>query len=331
MKNLETVKENAWNIEEIAPEGLGYGSGNISGLVRIETLEGNTRMSHDLITEIVQDEKLLQEVNSVDDGCSDGRHADSFLMQSSNSSSQTIPSRQKLFGGGATMVMASLLGNASMLDETDNLNGIYKKSMDMLDENGIEFGGHTALGTESSKSGCGAIDFAPEIISNIYQERTLLKKSIESLMDPSVNEDYLDFVIEDIATNCAKFSKDFSNTSFNRREVLNDYIDRKKVVAELDGAHQEAFIVVNIDIDNMTLNQQRVRDVSGGIIQAFAMDIPRAKFICDKLYAEPDAKKIGLIAMLLYSFSTASILTKGDLPVFSVYEKNNKVDLDFSA
>jgi hypothetical protein len=309
-ERMESVIET--EVLEIAPEGLGFGEGNISlqsrhheiGHEGLQTIK-EALQSNDVIVPVSKDNfgSLVD-----DDGCGDGRKV-SRIFEGDQERKKSL-SRPKVFGGGATMAVATLIG----LDKTDgkDLRQVFSDGIAHLHGNTIGFGAHTDTHAKGENCGCGAIDKAPTIIKNAVRFKDSIRASIGAL---GVSTEGLDEV-EEAYENYAEI---MNTDTYSGADVMSEIIGSGKVVKELEDEHKEVVIVLNM-VEDHTLNQSVVRDISGHKAQAFAVDVWRVKQLADRLYAsESDGQRHkAFLSQLVYTLSTAGTLTKGDLPVIAI-------------
>ncbi len=105
---------------------------------------------------------------------------------------------------------------------------------------------------------------------------------------------------------------------YSGREALEQLREKKKVIKELDGTHNEVAVVLNY-VQGKTVNQQKVREISGGAAQVFAVDVWRLQSIAARLYPNDESKQNkALLSMVVHTLGVAATLTRGDLPVYVV-------------
>lgn len=320
------------NVERIAPEGLGFGHGSISVQDRLESGDLD-QATLDVVEGIVHSDSAMVIVDADDDGCPDGRKAAAMIMGRDRHTAPSHKHRPKVFGGGATMATAALIGNGAVDPSTETISEAFEYGIHRLENVGLNFGGHSAVKTADGKSGCGAIDEAPNIIKNIVRYREEIKGVIETLVDPEADKAELDGIMETAIDNFAAVSDTESSqepteeqqlSEYKGGSILSKFQHREKKIAELEGEHKEVAIVMNIDVDGMTFDQDRVRKETDDKAQVFAVDVPRMKDIADGMFEYDHDKKQALVSMLMYSLGTAATLTKGDLPVDVVYQGENR-------
>ncbi|MGI9027862.1 MAG: hypothetical protein ACR2FM_03435 [Candidatus Saccharimonadales bacterium] len=311
----------------IAPEGLGYGKGQISVQNRInDPSDPLTEEVTAQVAEIIDPADHMQRIDDASDGCPDGRKTKRLLVD--GKILEKAANRMKVFGGGLTMGVAGLAGTGKVANES--LTDVYGESQSMFQRNGRDYGAHSADHAHGENCGCGAIDSAPEIWNSAVEFRTQITDSIMAIaasQDEAISlRDRIDAVYENIT----EFN-DYQNINvetYSGRKVMENIADNGKVIAELTGEHKEVRVVVNVDIEDHTFNQAIVRDSTNDEAQVFAIDVPRMRSIATMFESEEDRTN-ALLSMFIYSFATAATLTKGDLPVDFVYRDSHVVD--FSA
>lgn len=301
-------------VERIAPEGLGFGHGSISAREVSPAIM-------EQVAEVIQSPAALVPVESDDDGCPDGRGT-TEMIQGKDQTCQPV-NRAKVFGGGATMAMAALVGTGNA--ESGSIADAFEIAADRLSMRDINFGAHSAEHPAEGKSGCGAIDEAPKNIDNIFNFEEEIIGTLEALAGPQASKPELHSMAETAIENF----KDFKGTGSDYRgaDVLDGILERDKKVAVLGDSHKEVGLVINTDIEDMTFDQEAVRRATGGQAQVFSVDVPRMKQIAEGLFDDPESQRQALVSMLVYSLGTAGTLTDGSLPVDVVYAHNKAISL----
>lgn len=312
-------------------EGLGYGLGPVG--VQNRLVDPEDPLTHeilDVVAEELLSPELLQPVDADekgkpinDDGCSDGRTA-VILKKFGESRLKFAKLRRKVFGGGLTMGMATIIGNGLA---KGGLNDVYEQAHDKFALANINYGAHTEIGKDT---GCGATDYAPTILSLGIEHEAEIREDIISLANPEKDNSELGAIIDIAFHNIRQYVGNnrelFQN--YDPKKVTESIVERKKAVAELGNEHHEVAIVFNIDIENSSTDQAHIRDVTRDAAQLFALDIPRLREIAEKAYDNIEEKKIAFVTELIYSFATLATLTKGDLPVVLRYMESKYVDFD---
>lgn len=294
-------------------DGLGFGEGSIS------FSSANTNITPESIAKVerlIQKPDILVPVDKTtegkpidDDGCGDGRGW-SRVFQGSRQYKNSLH-RAKVFGGGATMAAAGLIG----MGQADGMDLVqtFDEAIERLKTRQIDFGAHTDNHADGDKCGCGAIDNAPKIIENIGKYESEIKQSLSVLYE---NDHYTDEVLISFKS----FSANLTRAEFSGAKISKNIIGQQKVVKELADEHKEMFIIIN-NVEDYTVNQQIVRQVSDNQIQVFAVDNWRLKNLAERMYppvseGDNELRKKFYISELIYTLSTAATLTKGDLPVY---------------
>ena len=105
---------------------------------------------------------------------------------------------------------------------------------------------------------------------------------------------------------------------YSGRKVIDRIVGTGKVIKKLGGDHRERRIILNT-VRGYTVNQQLIRKGTDGRAQAFAVDIPRLEDIATKLFPDDaEGSSQAYLSELIYTLSTAAVLTKGDLPVYMI-------------
>lgn len=315
----------------LAPKGLGFGEGAISFSDRAKSEVSKTELSK--VESLIRSKKILKAVDTDkhtgdavdDDGCGDGRGVTDDNGNVVEITEARVPrkkslSRAKVFGGGATMAVATLIGLGRHY--SDKLEDVFSSAMSALDEAELNYGGHSDEHASEDKSGCGAIDNAPVIIKNALKYRSDIYDAILKLV-PEVDVQ----AVDEVLGNYASFAESMDATRYKGGDIM-DKIKQHKVVKKLIRGHSEMYIVLN-DIEGYTVNQHEVRDASKEFVQVFAVDVWRAVDIAQGLYSdEPEAAQTrALISEIVFTLATAATLTKGDLPVYRVLSNRNNDSL----
>ena len=291
----------------IAEKGLGYGEGTISSAeVDTDVLEDvlHTIDSDDILVAIDQD----KEGNLIDDdGCGDGREV-ANIYEGTKVRERSLH-RAKIFGGGATMAVAALVGQGKKKDK--NLQDLFSTAIGDLAKHNLPFGAHTDNHAHGDNCGCGAIDKAPRIIENVGRYEKQIADAAALILGDDTG-------IQKVIDNFKNYHKAHEGQAYRGSGVMEEIIEDGKIVKELAGAHQEVAIVLNM-VPGYTIDQQQIRTVSKDHAQVFGVDVPRLTTVSERLYPEDtEAQKQAFISMVVYTLATAGTLTKGDLPVFVV-------------
>ncbi len=294
--------------------GMDYGTGTISAAAQ-EQKEGNEDLA-DLTDQAITSPNILVPVDKdddgnmiEDDGCGDGRRVNivaaklggvkRFFERSLN--------RAKVFGGGAMMTVATRIGlsrGAASINET------VDESIDQLADRELDFGAHTDNHAHGELCGCGAIDKAPSIVAAASHFREDIANTIAAL---GVDTTGLDHVQDSYDA----YAETIKDKPYSGRKSMDSIVDAGKVVKELADGHLETRVMLNM-VEGYTVDQGYVRDVTGGRAQVFAVDVWRLKQLAEKLYDDPAEQQGAFLSELVYTLATAAVLTKGDLPVYTI-------------
>ena len=289
-------------------DGLNFGVGTIAS-------SGIDTSLLEQVEAVIQSDAILVPVDHdgmgafvADDGCGDGRPVG--LVFEGELQRRYSLHRPKVFGGGATMMAAILIGTGQA--QSQPLSALFVQAMAAMAQKGLTYGGHTDDGAQAPACGCGAIDKAPQIIAAAHEYQANIK-DVVAVLGISVAE------IEEVFAQFAAYGQSLSaDDEYSGKAVIDAMLANNKVVKQLIGDHKEAFIVLNT-VKGATVNQGVARDVTDGAVQVFGVDVWRLQQIADML-PEPQQHQ-ALLAELVYTLATAAVLTRGDLPVF-VVEKN---------
>jgi hypothetical protein len=300
-------------------EGLEYGDGKIAAEAvspEVQQIVDDTIENHpDFIVPIDVDDNGLQ---IDDDGCGDGRGVNKVFRRIRGVMQELKRSlhRSKVFGGAVTMAAATRLGNGTAKGR--NLEAVFADGRQDLHDNSINFGAHSALhlapGREHIDCGCGAIDQAPQIVETAIRLESPIRETLKFLGQDSL-------LVDDVFDNYREYSATLpEQPAYSGKRVLEGILDSEKVVKELEGPHLECRIILNM-VEGYTVNQGLIREVTDEQAQVFAVDVWRLQEIATNLYpGDPESQERALISELIYTLSTAGVLTRGDLAVYLIDE-----------
>lgn len=298
-----------FDVKKLA-DGLGFGDGSIgvdaASDAEVMRLVDEAVHSPSLLVPVSVDDVTGQPVE--DDGCGDGRIYKTVFAELNDGVHTFKRSlhRPKVFGGGATMAVSSLIGSGNA--ESDAEQEIFAHAMATMRQRQIDFGAHTDESADDAHCGCGAIDKFPAILAATVTYRDNITDSIAAL---NVSTDGLDKVLD----NFAHYAEKHSGEQYNGHVVADAIVHAGKVVKELAGGHIEKAIVLNT-VANYTVDQEFVHAQTNGQADVFAVDVWRMQQIADKLYDSEDERQTGFLSELVYSMATAAVLTRGNLPVY---------------
>lgn len=296
--------------------GMNYGTGNISA-IELEQKDGNEDVA-DVTDQAIQSPNILVKVDSdehgemlQDDGCGDGRGVSSISAKLGGVKQffEHSLNRAKVFGGGAIMTMATRIGLGR---GAETVNDTIDESILHLADRELDFGAHTDNGDHEhdGKCGCGAIDKAPTIISAASHFRGDIADTIAFLKVDTAG-------LEQVQDSFDAYAGVIKDKPYSGRQSMDSIVDAGKIVKELADDHRETRVVLNM-VEGYTVDQNYVREVTNGRAQVFAVDVWRLKQLADQLYTNDTEQLRAFQSMLVYTLATASVLTKGDLPVYVV-------------
>jgi len=246
-----------------------------------------------------------------DDGCPDGRGVKKIYH--GQIEKERSLKRSKVFGGGATMATATLIGAG--FENGKTLKTAFDDSIHFLNDHMINFGAHSADTAHGEGSGCGAIDKAPEVILASIEYKNEIKNILNSIGIDTNG-------IEAIFDNYETFSQSMDKENYAGAAVVTEIIENAKILKELTGSHKEMAIILN-SCKGHTVDQSLVRQVTGDSLQVFAVDLWRVEEIAQKMYPDDVVKQhLSLLSQLVYSMGVAAVLTNGDLPVYMINERS---------
>jgi hypothetical protein len=304
-------------------DGFGYGHGTISVEERIDdNSDPLDRLMLDRVSGIIMTDQILVGIDKDqngrlfrDDGCGDGRPTGE-ITRGTRSVSRSY-NRAKVFGGGAVMAVSASIG---LGEAKQPLLRQFIESISTLNKSNIDFGGHSDEDSYGVNCGCGAIDKAPQIISNVNKFAGKIKSSIEAFASVSRRDEFplTDSTLDSVIAFYFEYSEKTGSDDYSGKEIYQDIADTDKVMKKLSGDHKEVAIVINTE-PKMTPNQTKIRSASKGVAQIFSLDEWRVKELAENLYPDryDDKKRTrAYYSMLIYNLSVAATLTRGDLPVF---------------
>ena len=324
-------------------EGLGYGEGSISGKeLRAEAGVEIVNAVESIIenpNEILVDVGTDSEGNMLDDdGCGDGRGIAKIFHKGKELLTAMNRHRAKIFGGGVTMSSSILIGTGlAKLKGENNLKSIFKAGISLLQDKGIGYGAHTdthaahediQLKAENPHAcnpncGCGAIDKAPVIIRNAVKYREEITGSINAIGVEAlgISTDGLESVLDEFET----FAADMDDSDYTGTDVKKDVQANGKVTKRLADGHREGYLILNL-VKGKTVDQGKIREVSGDLLQAFAVDVWRMIDIADRTFTndgviDTEQRDRAFLSQLVYTLATSPTLTKGDQAVYVVREQ----------
>lgn len=320
-------------VEQIS-DGLGFGEGSISRLA-IESAADpmlpylmHAALTHrDLLRPISVYETGPKQGHMLeDDGCGDGRRTDLILV--GGELRYRSLHRAKVFGGGLAMASASRIALGHAVDHT--LNDIFISSAVLLDDRGMDYGGHTVTASREDApapvledhihiSGCGCLDKFPESAGATATHHENIAKVAGSLAAKLAG-------LQPQGSDGASMPDMFANfdtaattdrAGYSGGAVIRGMLQRGKVVKALGGVHQETDVVLNY-VEDYTADQGLVRDMTGQAGQIFSVDVWRIDRLARGLYDEPAQQRRAAIGMLAFTLGVSATLTKGDQRIWTV-------------
>ena len=326
MKIGEAMLEHeTYTITKLPP--LGEGRGTIGVESRLNDPEDGLTHEHlDIVDQEVHDPVNMVYAEPNTDGCPDGRGSKRFFNLGENVKNFF---RQKVFGGGQTMVMAGQVGSGKAKGQ--KLKEVFASAHSVMSAKKIDFGAHTAEHKSEGESGCGAIDKAINSweLSLEDEQKTKITQTIQALAGDT--DDKLLSAIGSTFSNIEGTVSSFDKSTYSGAKVVDGAIKRGKIVAELGDSHYEVAIVVNTDIEDKTFDQSKIREKTGDKAQVFAWDIPRMRKLATEAFDTPEERQQAFISMFVFSLATATILTKNDLPIYLISKSENQaIDFNFN-
>lgn len=315
MQEARTVRE--VEIETIAPEGLGYGKGSIS--------VKNRRASGDLPSEIEETvEKELRnperhvDVEFNDDGCGDGRYTARLYvleMQKSGMCETKLNRnglRAKIFGGGLIVGWIADRAINGPVTDNDTVTNDRRSVADKLAKDKITFGGHTSDHATAGKTGCGAIDHAPEIVASAVEFAEQIRENVMTLRPDIYSEERFARVI-DVFRSMAESETYFGDGSIDDTKRI--FAESRAVIKELRGDHTEVRFVRN-EVAGTTIHQAKIVEITNDVGEIFVDDAWRRDMYADALGDKNEENVvIATLAAEVWTLAVAATLTDGSLPV----------------
>lgn len=297
-------------------EHFGFGEGTISYEDRRQHIDEETvhavesvLVSQDILVPVSVD-KNGEPID--DDGCGDGR-AVKKVLEGTELRAKSLD-RSKVFGGGAAMTVSMKIG----LGEANgvSLQSLFHDSIETLKDKQVDFGAHTDDHNSDSdvNSGCGAIDKAPQAITNAVKYEPQIRECIAALGADASG-------LDQVFTYFTEYADQVGNQDYSGKKVIDEITENGKIVKELAHQHREMYVVLNT-VESQTINQELIRSVSGGEAQAFGVDVWRMQELAIREYPNDlEKQNAAFLSELVYTLGVSATLTKGDLPVYLVGEQ----------
>lgn len=257
---------------------------------------------------MVNSPDFLIDVTTQSDGCGDGRSVSRVFENEVVVNVDNT--RKKVFGGGAAMMAAGLIGSGSANGKT--VDETFSHGMSLMRARGMDFGAHTDNHAEGANSGCGAIDKAPVAIANITKFQDQIRDNMLLLgQDPEIT----DVVLKNFAEYATEIA---DQTDYQGAKVMDEIMKSGKMVKELADAHLEARVYLNF-VPGKTVNQELIRRVTNDKAQAFSVDVWRMVEIAQGAFPNDEiTQKVAVASQVAYTLGVAATLTQGDIPVVLV-------------
>lgn len=313
-----------FEMQTIAPEGLGYGEGSISA-----TAEASPEQLARAVEVIVRHRSdIIVPVEAPDDGCGDGRPTD-LILQKDPETGEVISynkslKRAKIFGGGLQVAASMWRAIAGEALSSETVLGDRKFIAGELDRRDIHYGAHTDNHASGDNCGCGAIDKYPLTTKLSGKYRNEITGTLGAFIDnPAENAGVRQaFATRELIAEDAEYMSNASG-----RATMDFILDDGAVVKELRNDHLEAIVIVN-DQPGTTVDQAKVAELlrAAGLpdtIQVFVIDAWRGYEYADTVadiaaehgYDKSAARETARADFLINQLSVAATLTKGNLPV----------------
>ncbi len=340
-----------YSVTEISPMGFGNPDSKIS--YDKKKLDSDFEMKARTSYEIIKSGECMVKITDSDDGCIDGRKANTLLFprgiegKDYNEVAITNPAehhRAKVAGGG--YLTASFMYMA--LDDNQRSHTIedtIAKVAEHLTEQGTYCGTHTGKHLNDECADCGANDRVQEIVEAAVVYAEPISEAIGIVMEQIKSDPVPKEMIDDTNQSVNAVSADnnyFSGSNGISRfkaimmEIMKAQeqsgVTNKSVAVSknLDGEHQEASIIINT-VEGKTFSQadhnkkmaeQFPNDDLDSLPQVFVVDVPRVVELAHAMAHGRDDEDMSfqkaLYAGLVYQFATAAVLTDGSLPMFVI-------------
>ena len=320
-----------FEMQTIAPQGLGYGEGMISAADRASSPEHPVsweQLAQAVEVLIGRKADITVPVEEADDGCGDGRPTD-LILQKDPETGEIISynksrKRAKIFGGGLQVAASMWRAIAGEALSGETCLGDRTFIAGELKRRGMQYGAHTDNHAHGDNCGCGAIDkyTLSTKMSGKYREQ--ITGTLGALIDnPAENAGVQQaFRTREHISDDAEYMSNATG-----RATMDFILDDGAVVKELGNEHLEAIAIFN-DEPGTTIDQEKVAELlrAAGLpdtIQVFVVDLWRgyeyAETIADVAaehgYDREAARETARADFLINQLSVAATLTKGDLPV----------------
>ena len=336
MNNSEKIQKSII-VENIAPDGLGFGEGGISVRRQMELGILTAEVPGHVDKLLMNDENAFKAVETDDDGCGDGRPWVKIMRMEDNEGAKEVVEykksllRPKVFGGGV-VVASSMWRSINGLPKDGDLVAADRSFIiDELAGRTFSHGAHTDNHAEGDNCGCGAIDKYETITKNAIKFREQITDTLAAIYGDEFDEnsDAINQVFR-VYEGLAKSETYFSGSTGS--QTMGQIIESGATVKELYGHHVEETIIIN-EAEGTTLDQQyftqTVKEMCNDkpqIIQAFTVDVWRGRQIAEvvvdikKKQAPADDSehtyKVAMADFLIRTLAVAGTLTAGDLPVY---------------
>lgn len=310
---------NCFEVRFNGSEGFGYGAGTISRTIQLATGELTPEVEDRAVEYIKGDSNAFIRIDAeaTDDGCGDGRVAAKIyqlvevLGERQVIEYKTSLNRAKVFGGGIVMTQVALMAtNNTSATSSDEL---FTDASRLLAQKNIAFGAHTDQHAHGDNCGCGAIDKMPQILANVTMYGTQIQTTLESLLGADFNADAYSSAEQNMRR---AYEETIDFNTYTGSKTMAEILDSGAVVKQLNGDHQEDFVVLNFQEDT-TFNQRGFFEHTDNKAQAFCVDVWRLQKYAEAVGGEDTrAQAEALYGMLIYTLATSATLTDGSQRVF---------------
>lgn len=207
--------------------------------------------------------------------------------------------------------VATGLKGLNVIEDFNNFWELHRES-----GNQFAVGGHVDDHAKLPYSGCGAIDKMPQIWKRITDEGS--RQALEAYTIAILGEQFDQTTLESVLLNVlsikpALYFKEHGHSY--RTELINQIKkhSEKTAIEELEGAHKEAFVIINMK-PGSTLDKESFVNKTSGQIQAFNYDYWFTRQLAAELFpVDPSLQNLFTTTNVLYNLATAMVLTDGSL------------------
>ncbi len=333
----EQEQPKTYELQCIAPYGLGFGDGTISTAERhqegAEHPVSPEQLQQAMEVIIANKHEIIVPVDEYDDGCGDGRPA-SRVFQIVDSETGEVreyrksKNRAKIFGGGLQVAASMWRAVAGTPSQGETTLGDRRFISQQLTERGLQYGAHTDQHAHGDSCGCGAIDNYDSSTqkSGKYAESIIATLPVFYDRDVSIDEPG---VAQAFAVRAAIAEDKHYLSNASGRETMEFIEQDGAVVKQLAGTHFEEIVLCNEEAGT-TVDQKKLTEIlkAAGLpedIHVFVIDVWRGRMYADAVadiaveqgvaVDREAAQEIALADFFVNQLSVSATLTDGSQPV----------------